>query len=246
MSELLRLDAISKSFGGLHALSDVTFNLREGEVLALVGDNGAGKSTLMKIVAGVHAPTSGRLYFEGDQVVLNRPAEARVLGIETVFQDLALVETQDTTTNMFLGREETTRFGFLDKKTMREQAGEILAQVSINVPSPRALVRRLSGGQRQAVAIGRATAFGARVLLMDEPTAALGVQETDKVLEMVRDLRRAGITVVIVSHSLDQVLDISDRVAVLRRGRLVDVVATEELSGSELVGLITGATDGKR
>ncbi|WP_419847767.1 ATP-binding cassette domain-containing protein [Candidatus Poriferisocius sp.] len=246
MSELLRLDAISKSFGGLHALSDVTFNLREGEVLALVGDNGAGKSTLMKIVAGVHAPTSGRLYFEGDQVVLNRPAEARVLGIETVFQDLALVETQDTTTNMFLGREETTRFGFLDKKTMREQAGEILAQVSINVPSPRALVRRLSGGQRQAVAIGRATAFGARVLLMDEPTAALGVQETDKVLEMVRDLRRAGITVVIVSHSLDQVLDISDRVAVLRRGRLVDIVATEKSSGSELVGLITGATDGKR
>lgn len=246
MSELLRLDAISKSFGGLHALSDVTFNLREGEVLALVGDNGAGKSTLMKIVAGVHAPTSGRLYFEGDQVVLNRPAEARVLGIETVFQDLALVETQDTTTNMFLGREETTRFGFLDKKTMREHAGEILARVSINVPSPRALVRRLSGGQRQAVAIGRATAFGARVLLMDEPTAALGVQETDKVLEMVRDLRRAGITIVIVSHSLDQVLDISDRVAVLRRGRLVDIVAAEESSGSELVGLITGATDGKR
>ena len=240
MTDLVALEGISKAFGGLRALDDISLGVRAGEVLAVVGDNGAGKSTLMKVIAGVHPPTAGRITFDGAEVAPQRPADARALGIETVYQDLALVETQDTATNMFLGREMTTPFGFLDRRAMRDRAERILSGVSVNVPSPRALVRRLSGGQRQAVAIGRATAFGARVVLMDEPTAALGVQETAKVLEIVRTLRTEGIAVVIVSHSLDQVLDVSDRVAVLRRGRLVDVVATAESSGEVLVGLITG------
>jgi len=241
---MVRLDQVSKFFGGLEALSKVTLDVRENEVLSLVGDNGAGKSTLMKVLAGVHSPTEGTVHIGGKPVVLDHPADAREMGIETVYQDLALVETQDTTTNVFLGREEKTPFGFLDKKAMREHTAEILARVSINVPSARALVRKLSGGQRQAVAIGRATAFGARLVLMDEPTAALGVQETARVLDIIRGLRAQGITVIVVSHNLDQVLDTSDRVAVLRRGKLVGVVDAAGTSGERLVGMITGLHDG--
>ena len=244
MSALLQLEAASKHFGGLEALSDVTLDVRENEVLALVGDNGAGKSTLMKVFAGVHPPTRGQVLFNGERVDLHRPADARAIGIETVYQDLALVETQDTTTNMFLGREEVNGWGFLDKKAMREHAAEILGKVSVNVPSAKALVRNLSGGQRQAVAIGRATAFGARIVLMDEPTAALGVQETARVLDIISELRTQGITVVIVSHNLDQVLDISDRVAVLRRGKLVGVADTKTTTGEQLIAMITGLADG--
>jgi len=240
MTALLELMEVTKFFGGLEALSNVSLDVREDEVLALVGDNGAGKSTLMKVLAGVHPPTDGQVLFKGQQVNLQRPADARAIGIETVYQDLALVETQDTTTNMFLGREEVTGFGFLKKKAMRERAAEILGNVSVNVPSARATVRNLSGGQRQAVAIGRATAFGARIVLMDEPTAALGVQETARVLDIIKELRSQGITVVIVSHNLDQVLDIADRVAVLRRGSLVGVADAKTTSGEELIAMITG------
>jgi len=240
MTVLLELKTVSKFFGGLEALSGVTLDVRENEVLALVGDNGAGKSTLMKVLAGVHPPTYGKVLHEGKEVELQKPADARAIGIETVYQDLALVETQDTTTNMFLGREETSRFGFLDKKTMRNKASDILGKVSVNVPSARALVRNLSGGQRQAVAIGRATAFGAQIVLMDEPTAALGVQETARVLDIIAELRAQGITVVIVSHNLDQVLDISDRVAVMRRGTLVGIVDAKTTTGEQLIAMITG------
>lgn len=240
MTVLIELKNVSKFFGGLEALTGVCLDVRENEVLALVGDNGAGKSTLMKVLAGVHPPTYGNVLHKGEQVELQRPADARAIGIETVYQDLALVETQDTTTNMFLGREETSRFGFLNKKSMRTQASDILGKVSVNVPSARALVRNLSGGQRQAVAIGRATAFGAQIVLMDEPTAALGVQETARVLDIIAELRAQGITVVIVSHNLDQVLDIADRVAVMRRGLLVDVVDAKTTTGEQLIAKITG------
>jgi len=240
MTTLLELQGVSKAFGGLKALSDVSLDVRENEVLALVGDNGAGKSTLMKVFAGVHAPTEGKLLHKGTHVELQNPSDARAIGIETVYQDLALVETQDTTTNMFLGREKLTAGGFLDKKAMREHAADILGKVSVNVPSARAFVRNLSGGQRQAVAIGRATAFGAQIVLMDEPTAALGVQETARVLGIIQELREQGITVVIVSHNLDQVLEISDRVAVMRRGSLVGVVDAATTTGEQLIAMITG------
>ena len=240
MSALLELQGVSKFFGGLKALSDVNLDVRENEVLALVGDNGAGKSTLMKVFAGVHPPSEGQVLHKGAPVELQRPADARAIGIETVYQDLALVETQDTTTNMFLGREQLTAGGFLDKKAMRGHAAQILGKVSVNVPSARAFVRNLSGGQRQAVAIGRATAFGAQVVLMDEPTAALGVQETARVLGIIKELRSQGITVVIVSHNLDQVLDISDRVAVMRRGSLVGVADAATTTGEQLIAMITG------
>ena len=240
MTALIELQNVSKFFGGLKALSDVSLDVRQDEVLALVGDNGAGKSTLMKVLAGVHAPTEGQMLFNGEPVDLQKPADARAIGIETVYQDLALVETQDTTTNMFLGREKVSPFGFLKKKEMRDHAAEILGNVSVNVPSARALVRNLSGGQRQAVAIGRATAFGAGIVLMDEPTAALGVQETARVLAIIEELRTQGITVVIVSHNLDQVLDISDRVAVMRRGQLVGIADAKTTSGEQLIAMITG------
>jgi len=240
MTALIELQNVSKFFGGLKALSDVSLDVREDEVLALVGDNGAGKSTLMKVLAGVHAPTEGKMLFKGEPVDLQRPADARAIGIETVYQDLALVETQDTTTNMFLGREQVSSLGFLKKKEMRDHAAEILGNVSVNVPSARALVRNLSGGQRQAVAIGRATAFGAGIVLMDEPTAALGVQETARVLAIIEELREQGITVVIVSHNLDQVLEISDRVAVMRRGQLVGIADAKATTGEELIAMITG------
>ena len=240
MTAMIELEGVSKFFGGLEALSGVSLDVREDEVLALVGDNGAGKSTLMKVLAGVHPPTEGRVLFNGAPVDLQRPADARAIGIETVYQDLALVETQDTTTNMFLGREEVSALGFLKKKEMRSRAAEILGNVSVNVPSARAFVRNLSGGQRQAVAIGRATAFGAQIVLMDEPTAALGVQETARVLDIIKELRSQGITVVIVSHNLDQVLDISDRVAVMRRGKLVGIADAATTSGEQLIAMITG------
>jgi len=240
MTALIELQGVSKFFGGLEALSGVSLDVREDEVLALVGDNGAGKSTLMKVLAGVHPPTEGHMLFKGEKVDLQRPADARAIGIETVYQDLALVETQDTTTNMFLGREKVSRLGFLKKKEMRDHAAEILGNVSVNVPSARALVRNLSGGQRQAVAIGRATAFGAGIVLMDEPTAALGVQETARVLAIIEELRSQGITVVIVSHNLDQVLDIADRVAVMRRGKLVGIADAKATTGEQLIAMITG------
>lgn len=240
---LVELRDVSKFFGGLEALSNVSLDIGHNELVALVGDNGAGKSTLMKVLAGVHTPTSGHVLIDGSEVEFHRPVDAINLGIETVYQDLALVETLDTTANVFLGRENKDALGFLERRAMRRRTGEILGRVSVNVPSTKTLVRNLSGGQRQAVAIGRATAFGARLVLMDEPTAALGVQETARVLDIISDLRDQAIAIVVVSHNLDQVLDIADRVAVLRRGRLVGVVHAAEVSGEELVSMITGLAD---
>lgn len=243
MTSPVELRNVGKRFGGLVALEGVSIDIRDGEVLSIVGDNGAGKSTLMKVFAGVHPPTEGEMFIDGRPRQLARPADARAAGIETVYQDLALVETQDTTTNVYLGREFVDRFGFLQTKKMRAHAAQILGNVSVNVPSSTALVRNLSGGQRQAVAIGRATAFGARIVLMDEPTAALGVQETARVLSIITNLREQGVSVVVVSHNLDEVLSISDRVAVMRRGRLVGVVQAADTKPEKLIAMITGLSD---
>jgi ABC-type sugar transport system ATPase subunit len=212
-----------------------------GEIVALVGDNGAGKSTLVKIVAGVHQPTSGEIVLEGEPVRLHGPSDARRHGIEVVYQDLALANGQPVYMNMFLGREIVRGpLRTLDRRRMAAETQRLLDELEIRIDSPRATIRDLSGGQRQGVAIARAVQWAERLVLMDEPTAALGVQETRRVEEIILRLRERGRAIVIVSHSLDQVFRISDRICVLRRGKQVGIRNTSETNGDEIVSLITG------
>jgi len=208
--------------------------------VALVGDNGAGKSTLMKIIAGVHQPDEGRIWLGGEPVTFSDPRGSRAHGVEVVYQDLALVESQEIFMNMFLGRELRTRIGLLDKRRMKAETQQILAELEIHIQSPSMTVRNLSGGQRQGIAIGRATHWARQLVLMDEPTAALGVQETDKVERTITRLRERGLSVLLVSHNLDQVFRLADRVYVLRRGRLVGERRIAETDGDHIVAMITG------
>lgn len=241
---LLTLEGLSKSFGSVRALTDATLTLAAGEVTALIGDNGAGKSTVVRCIAGVHAADGGRMLLDGEPVRHTDPQDARRAGIEVVYQDLALVEDLTVWQNLFLGRE-TVRgrgpFRFLARGDMRREAGVMLERLAVNVPAVGSRVRRLSGGQRQAVAIGRAAGWGSRLVVMDEPTAALGVQETRRVEELITRLRDDGLTILLVSHDFDQVLRLSDQVWVMRSGRVVAGRRREETTGEELVGLITGA-----
>jgi simple sugar transport system ATP-binding protein len=237
---VLRLAGIHKHFGGLHALDDVSLELGRAEVTALVGDNGAGKSTLMKVIAGVHQPDEGEIWLDGEPVSFSDPRGSRAHGVEVVYQDLALVESQQIFMNMFLGRELRNRFGLLDKRRMKAETQQILSDLDIRIHSPSTTVRNLSGGQRQGIAIGRATHWARQLVLMDEPTAALGVQETAKVERQIVRLRERGLSVLIVSHNLDQVFRVADRVLVLRRGRLVGERRIAETNGDEIVSMITG------
>lgn len=247
---VLSLRSVSKHFGGVTALDDVSMELQAARVTALVGDNGAGKSTLVKCIAGAHTPDSGTLEMEGHAVVLRHPSQARSLGIEAVFQELALADHLDVVANIFLGREVRRRFGpiaLLDNRAMRARAKEIIDGFSINIPSLRANVRNLSGGQRQGVAIGRAVGWGTKLIIMDEPTAALGVRETARIEQLIRSLGDRGLAVLLISHNLEQVFNVSDVIYVLRRGRLVARRETADCTPSEIVGLITGAKEaGKR
>jgi simple sugar transport system ATP-binding protein len=238
---LVRLDRVRKEFGGVVALEAVTLDVNPGEIVALVGDNGAGKSTLIKLIAGVHQPTSGQILIEGAPVRLARPTDAREHGIEVVFQDLALADQQPVYMNMFLGRELVRGpLRRLDRDGMATQTQKLLDELDIRLPSARATIRDLSGGQRQGVAIARATHWAQRLVLMDEPTAALGVQETGRVEDAIVRMRERGRAILIVSHSLDQVFRISDRICVLRRGQQVGVKTTSQTSGDEIVAMITG------
>ncbi|MDP9378376.1 MAG: ATP-binding cassette domain-containing protein [Actinomycetota bacterium] len=238
---LVRLDRVRKEFGAVVALQELTLDIRAGEIVALVGDNGAGKSTLLKMIAGVHQPTSGTIMLEGQAVRLSNPNDARRHGIEVVYQDLALVDQQPVYMNLFLGRELVRGpLRRLDRDGMAKQSQQLLDELDIRVPSPRATIRALSGGQRQGVAIARATHWAQRLVLMDEPTAALGVQETGRVEDIILRMRERGRAILIVSHSLDQVFRISDRICVLRRGQHVGIRATRETSGDEIVSMITG------
>jgi simple sugar transport system ATP-binding protein len=238
---LVRLDKVRKEFGAVVAVEEVTLNVSAGEIVALVGDNGAGKSTLVKMIAGVHEPTSGQIVLDGQPVKLASPNESREHGIEVVFQDLALVNDQPVYMNMFLGRELTRGpLKLLDRGRMAAETRELLDELDIRITSPRATIRDLSGGQRQGVAIGRATHWAERLVLMDEPTAALGVQETSRVEEIILRMKERGRAILIVSHSLDQVFRISDRICVLRRGHQVGVRVTKETDGDEVVSMITG------
>jgi simple sugar transport system ATP-binding protein len=240
-SPLVRLDRVRKEFGGVVALQEVTLDINPGEIVALVGDNGAGKSTLIKMIAGVHQPTSGQIVLEGQAVRLTNPNDSRAHGIEVVFQDLALADQQPVYMNMFLGRELVRGpLRRLDRDRMAAETQELLDELDVRIPSPHATIRDLSGGQRQGVAIGRATHWAERLVLMDEPTAALGVQETSRVEDIIMRMRERGRAILIVSHSLDQVFRISDRICVLRRGHQVGIRNTAETDGDEIVSMITG------
>jgi simple sugar transport system ATP-binding protein len=244
---VLAVDGLSKSYGPVKALRDVSFTVRGGEVLGLLGDNGAGKTTLVKCLSGIVKPDHGRVYVNDREIHVSSPKYARDLGIETVHQDLALIDTLDVTANLFLNREEVAGrgpvrlFGFIKSRRMHAEAKEILDSLKINIPSVRYPIERLSGGQRQAVAVGRAVAWGQRIVLMDEPSAALGVEQTRLVLELIRTLRERGIVVVLISHNMQNVLEVCTRAVVLRHGSVVADVAISDVTGRDLIGHITGA-----
>jgi len=246
---LLELAAVEKHFGGLTALAAVDFSAAEGEVTALVGDNGAGKSTLIKIVAGAYQPDGGTVRFAGSPVRLRNPQDAWDLGIATIYQELALAGKMNVADNIFLGRElkrPVLGIPFLDRKGMRRRAAELLAELDVHIPDPEIWVERLSGGQRQGVAIARALNLDARLIIMDEPTAALAVAEQQKVLDFIRRLRDAGKAVILISHNIQDVFRVADRITVLRRGRKVGERETAATTPEEIIALITGAYELRR
>ncbi|MER5997674.1 ATP-binding cassette domain-containing protein [Nonomuraea sp. NPDC051941] len=241
---LLEAHEVSLAFGSVRALADVSLTLRRGEITALVGDNGAGKSTLVRCISGIHRPQSGRIVFDGAETDFRSPEDAREAGIETVHQNLALVEDLTVWQNLFLNREIVRRFGpvaLLDRRAMQARAREMVSTLAVNVPAVKSRVRRLSGGQRQAVAICRAAGFSSKLVIMDEPTAALGVQETARVEELILRLRDEGHAVLLISHNFAQVMRLSQQVWVMRAGRCVGGRRTAETTGEEIVALITGA-----
>jgi D-xylose transport system ATP-binding protein len=238
---LLELVGITKRFGAVQALTEVDFEVYAGEVVALVGDNGAGKSTLIKCISGTLAPDEGQIRFEGREVQLNGPKDATALQIATVYQDLALCDNLDVVANLFLGREEVGRLPALDEISMELQSGKLLQRLAVSIPSVRTPVASLSGGQRQSIAVARATMGDPKVVILDEPTAALGVSQTAQVLDLIRVLRSHGLGVVVISHNLSDVFAVSDRIIVLRLGRRVDTFQTPDATTEGVVSAITGA-----
>ncbi|HET6413171.1 MAG TPA: ATP-binding cassette domain-containing protein [Anaeromyxobacter sp.] len=245
MEYLLETRDITKRFGGLTAVDGVSVGVRPGEALALLGDNGAGKSTLIKMVSGVYQPDGGQIFLEGRPVHIASPMDALAAGIETIYQDLALAENLDVGANIFLGRERMKRrFGILrvlDDGWMGSEAAKVLERLDIHIPSLRSTIRTLSGGQRQAVAISRSIYWKAKILIMDEPTAALGIAEQRKVLNLVRTLKDQGLGIIIISHQMYDVFEVADRLAVLRRGVKVGERLIKETTPDEVVGLIVGS-----
>src|SRR5437868_1557847 len=245
---LLEARAVAKHFGRVVALSEANFELRDAEVHAIVGDNGAGKSTLIKIISGVFQPDGGELRLDGRPIAVHNPREARELGIETVYQDLALADDLDAAANLFLGRElylapPLDRLGLLDRRAMRRRAEEEMRRLKIGVQSVDQRVVDLSGGQRQAVAVARAIAWGRRIVIMDEPTAALGVRESAMVLELIKEVRNQGLAVVMISHNLPEVFAVADRITVLRLGRTITTLTTKDTTLESVVGMMTGALE---
>jgi simple sugar transport system ATP-binding protein len=241
---------IKKSFAAVQALRGVDLTLHHNEVLGLVGDNAAGKSTLMKVLSGAYIPDEGEILIEGQDAHLTDPLHARRLGIEMVYQDLALSNNLDVTANVFMGRETVSldlgSFGIMDKRKMEQEAQRLLDRLKIDIPSVRLLVERLSGGQRQAVAIARATAFNSKVIIMDEPTAALSVAAISKVLDLVRELKAQGASIIIISHRLEDIYSVSDRLMVMRHGRKVrdtPVVGDIDEFREQVVAYMIGARD---
>lgn len=242
----LELRHVSKAFGHVVALNDVSLSFHRGEVSVIVGDNGAGKSTMMKVLSGVYPVDSGELLIEGKPTALDSPAKARDHGIAVVFQNLALVECLDVAENMYLGRQIKKWGIFADKKAMIDAAADTLTELKVRLPSVRVPVGVLSGGQRQGVAIARAVQQDTPIILLDEPTAALGYRETQQVITIIRQLRDAGKAVVLVSHDLSMVFDVADSISVMRLGRVQGVRRRASADRNEIVGLITGAIDADR
>ena len=241
---LLELRGVSKRFGAVQALTDVDFEAHPGRVTALVGDNGAGKSTLIKTISGINQLDEGEYRFDGQPVHVATPQAATALGIATVYQDLALCDNLDVVANLYLGREELGGVRLLDETGMEQQASKVLKRLAVRIPSVRTQIASLSGGQRQGVAIARSMLGEPKVVLLDEPTAALGVAQTAQVLELIRTLREQGLAVVVISHNLADVFAVADVIVVLRLGRQVGVLDAKQTNSDEVVAAITGAKAG--
>jgi len=247
---ILETQNLTKHYGGVHALNDANFTLHKGEHVAIMGDNGAGKSTFVRQITGVEQRTSGSVFFDGNSVNFAGPIDAREAGIETVFQTLALADDLDVPDNLFLGREITRfnwlgPFRFLDYKAMRKATIEGLERTAVKIPNIRNTIQNMSGGQRQCVAIARTATFASKLTIMDEPTAALGVQETEQVENIIRTLKDNGEPLILVSHNMRQVFDLVDRIIVFRRGRIVANLNVNETDGQDVVSYITGAKTGE-
>ena len=242
---LLEVRNLQKTFGGVHAVDSVSFSVDHGEVVALVGDNGAGKSTVIKIISGAYKRDGGDILFNSSSVSFNSPEDARTVGIETMYQDLALVPDLDAAGNIFLGQEPMRRslgvFPVLDKRAMQQRSQELLDRIKISLPVLDRPVRMLSGGQRQATAIARfLLSERAKLIVMDEPTAALGVKETQKVIDLIRNLKNEDLSILVISHNLDHVFTVADRIVVLQSGKVAGVVKTNEVNKQDVVSLIVG------
>lgn len=246
---ILETIGLTKHYGGVHALEDANFSLRKGEHVAIMGDNGAGKSTFVRQLTGVEQPTRGTIIFDGKEREFEGPLDARKAGIETVFQTLALADDLDVSDNLFLGREKTKfdwlgPFRILDYKAMRKDTMAALQKTGVKIPNVRNTIERMSGGQRQCVAIARTATFHSKLTIMDEPTAALGVQETAQVENIIRTLKEAGEPLILISHNMRQVFDLVDRIIVFRRGRIVANLNKSDVTGEDVVAYITGAKTG--
>jgi D-xylose transport system ATP-binding protein len=242
---LLQLRGVSKAYGAVQALSNVDLEVYAGEVVGLVGDNGAGKSTLIKSISGVGPPDSGEFIVEGQSVKISTPQAASHLGIETVYQDLALCDNLDVVANLFLGKEERTSLRSIDEIDMEKRTLQVLKTLDVKIPSVRTLVASLSGGQRQSIAVAKTILRNAKIVMLDEPTAALGVAQTRQVLNLIRRLRENGLGVIVISHNLADVFEVVDRVIVLRLGKKVATFAIKSTTAEQIVGAITGAQFGE-
>jgi D-xylose transport system ATP-binding protein len=235
---LLETRNLSKTFGGVHAVEDVSVTLMPGEVVALLGHNGAGKSTFIKMLSGVIPADRGQILINDRVETISSPQDAQKLGIETIYQTLALADNLDAVSNLFLGREQTSRLGFLDMEAMEHSARQTLDRMRLRIPSLNASVRSMSGGQRQAVAIARALHFNAKILIMDEPTAALGPEETKNVGSLIKDLKNQGIGIFLISHDMHDVFELSDRIVVMKGGKVVGSYRTSELTQDDALEMI--------
>lgn len=235
---LVEMRDIRVSFGGVHAVDGVNVDLHAGEVIGLVGGNGAGKSTLMRVLSGAHIADSGQILIDGKEVTIHNPRDAKALGIETIYQTLALADNVDAAANLFLGRELTTRFGSLDDAAMESATRKVMGRLNPRFKNYKTPVKSLSGGQRQSVAIARALHFNARILIMDEPTAALGPAETAQVRELVAQLKSEGIGIFLISHDIHDVFDLSDRITVMLQGKLVGTVDKDKVTKDEVLAMI--------
>jgi ABC-type sugar transport system ATPase subunit len=247
---VLHAEHITRRFGSVVALSDASIQLREREILGLMGDNGAGKSTLLKILSGVVTADSGRVLLDGNELALKGPHDALNAGIETVYQDLALVDTMNAFQNVYLGREELSGirplrwFNLVDDRAMRQRSMEVLERLGVRIPSVRANVKTMSGGQRQCLAIARAVLWGRRIVILDEPTAALGIRESEQVLQLISRLKDHGVSVIIVTHNMHHLYQVADRATVMRLGKTIATRFIRDTKPEEIVGLITGAIQG--